>query len=102
MTTLHRASQCWPTCTCVAGCGAHWSCWCSHSHAADFICVMKGDAHCYLLCHTASIIGNSGERCFTSTAVMLVITFLCCKMFAFLCQMFDYLFWHPNDSSILH
>lgn len=46
MTTLHRASQCWPTCTCAAGCGAHWGSWCSHSHAADSSSVMEATAHC--------------------------------------------------------
>lgn len=46
MTALHRASQCWPTCTCAAGCGAHWGSWCSHSHAADSSSVMEATAHC--------------------------------------------------------
>jgi hypothetical protein len=49
MTTLHRASQCRPTCTCAAGCGAHWGSRCGHPHVADTSCMMEATVHCYLL-----------------------------------------------------
>lgn len=84
MTTLHRASQCRPTCTCAAGCGAHWGSWRSHRHAADSSCVMEANAHCYLS-HAASLTGSSGEICLICMTVMLVPVILHCKMLAFLC-----------------